>query len=1568
MGLSRKPRSTALNVFLSLVLAMGLLPVMPANALADDPAESGGALASGNVSAIETTDEGAEKTENAPAPTANAQIQALAETNEANGGTEESTEPSILGSGKNFNANWTVYSNGVMTFDKVEGSDGAVWSTSMWSTPPYAANYGDAITSIVIGEGITSMGSFIFNGLSKVTSVTLPASLTEISSSTFYGCDAITSFTCAEGGAFSVNGNYLLSDSGKKLERVIDKSLLKGTVTLPDGVTTIDDQFSNAVDMTAIILPSSLTTVGYASFSGCTGLTEITLPCNVPSTDGLFQGCTNLEKITFAEGVTSVLGGGLINLEKLTTMNFPSTLTELNGGIISNYVTTVTFAEGGVFSENNGVVTKTTEDGTEIVKALASANVTDDAGMLTIPEGTVSLGSYAYGNNASIKSIVFPSTLKTIGNNAFYQCANLAGELVIPEGVTTLGDYAFFNTGITKATIPAGVTSMGGQMFSSCDNLKEMVIGSNMSGDPGAESVETITFTEGVTSVTNFWLPESLLTINVPASIETFVPSAGSWGEYKLAAINCAEGCKYSFEQGMLSDTTAHTVTFALPTLTGEVSIPDGTVAISDGAFNGNSGITSVTFPASLTTIGESAFEGCDGLTSVSFPANLTTIGESAFNECTGLTGELTIPATVTTLGDQAFYGCSALTKLTCASPATATEITYGKRAFRDCTSLAQVTLPEGLTTYNQLFYGCSAISSLTLPESVTSISSSGENFRDMTGLTNITLPSVTTLYRWDFNGCTNLTTVDLPKATTLSDFTFAKVGNNLKEIYLSKDLTTFGRGNFTYPAFIYYTGSQDNWNSISFADGVLDNIAKYNTTVVCNYKASAEPLTITAQPTDITSYKGLPSNSTLVSVEIPEGSTAYYYWYGENGACVAAGPEPTFSITSTTVGTAKYYCVAKAVAADGTVRSATSNEFTLTTADTDGLFEGEGTEAAPYLLKTAQDMTTLATLVNNGLSYEGSFFKMDANIELPAGWVPIGATKDGGFDISAGKNLNAFKGTFDGGSADGYTLTVPAGEKPLFNYVWGATIKNLNIYGTQIAGFGLIDKWTGVDLSGVGVTIDNVTLKSGTSTLKSGLLGGVTGTMYACVSAAYVANISNCTIEEGVTIGYDGTQKEIGSIAGRFQGTMENCVSYATVKGTEYVGGLVGTRDNAMGVSVVHNCTFGGAVEASGQLAGGIVGGGYDNSTAPNGARPTINNCTVTGTITGTKYVGGILGGDLYVAQPWDNVASSISNNSFTGKVSGTECVGAIVGFMDSMNRCDTIEGNKFAYGCGADKAFAFVKYLDTSYANPTLMDGTIAFSTESNVNDCPSVTGCGWQVGYNRTDDPLGADADKLAKMMTYFEVSTSLASAAPVKVGDVVTVDVTVRANDGIAALAGTLDYDPAQFELVNVTKGAGLSKDASFLPAEGAAEAAFSFYGNKASAAGEEGIVVATATLKALAASEGATVSVKDATASLEGDPADYQATVGSAASVTILANALLGDANGNGRVNIVDAQVIYDMGCGRYGVDYANLALPAAWTRATLLWAANVNGDDAIDAADAFATQYFVHYGTWGERA
>ena len=217
--------------------------------------------------------------------------------------------------------------------------------------------------------------------------------------------------------------------------------------------------------------------------------------------------------------------------------------------------------------------------------------------------------------------------------------------------------------------------------------------------------------------------------------------------------------------------------------------------------------------------------------------------------------------------------------------------------------------------------------------------------------------------------------------------------------------------------------------------------------------------------------------------------------------------------------------------------------------------------------------------------------------------------------------------------------------------------------------------------------------------------------------------------------------------------------------------------------------------------------------------------------------------------------------------------------------------------------------------------------------------------------------------------FEVSTAVSAGegavpAAVRVGDTVTVDVSVSANYGAAALSGTLDYDPAVFELVSVVKGAGLSEGASFMPAQGAAEALFSFYGNEAAADAEGGIVVATATLRAIAAADAATIGVKDATAAIAGDSLDYQATVGSVATIDVLADATLGDANGNGRVNIVDAQVVYDMATGVYGEGYAALTLPTGWTHATLLWAANVNGDDAIDAVDAFAIQRFVHYGAW----
>ena len=394
----------------------------------------------------------------------------------------------------------------------------------------------------------------------------------------------------------------------------------------------------------------------------------------------------------------------------------------------------------------------------------------------------------------------------------------------------------------------------------------------------------------------------------------------------------------------------------------------------------------------------------------------------------------------------------------------------------------------------------------------------------------------------------------------------------------------------------------------------------------------------------------------------------------------------------------------------------------------------GAGSVDSPFLICSADDFEIIRKEVNeNGNTYAGMYFKMEADITLSAGWNPIGI------------KACAFGGTIDG---NGKTLTIPEGGLPLLGHVNGAVVKNMNIYGKRIAGYGLVNNLEGLGLSGNAITIDNVTLKSGSSTLKAGFVGTyLTDNAYAGCSAGFTVTIKNCTIEENVVIGYNKDQSMIGSFAGRMNGTIENCRSYATVYGVDYVGGLLGTRDNSKGNCSINSSTFGGTVEATGQHVGGIAGGGYNNSTAPNAHRISINNCTVTGSVKGTDKVGGILGGDSFVAQAWN--AYTFKNNTFKGKVAASSgsYIGGIIGYYRSLNKFDDIAGNFFASDCGAETGIGGVTYIDTNCTNRETTSGTAYFNTAEGVSGLPEIEGCDWRINHNRTDDPLGADAEKLA-----------------------------------------------------------------------------------------------------------------------------------------------------------------------------------------------------------------------------
>lgn len=490
------------------------------------------------------------------------------------------------------------------------------------------------------------------------------------------------------------------------------------------------------------------------------------------------------------------------------------------------------------------------------------------------------------------------------------------------------------------------------------------------------------------------------------------------------------------------------------------------------------------------------------------------------------------------------------------------------------------------------------------------------------------------------------------------------------------------------------------------------------------------------------------------------------YQWYkadneSDAGTAIEGATTNTYTPATSETGTVYYYCEVQ----DRYKQSGQTYESDKVCSErakiqvTTGGFSlpGAGTADDPKLIYTASDLEQIREMVAEGNGFEGYYFRFENDITLPDDWTPIGCTVDGTNKFDPRKpsekdNLRAFSGTILG---NGKLLTVPKGGRPLLAYVKNATVKDLNIYGEEINGYGLVDGLHGVGFTSsdtFAIIIENVTLKSGTKTLKSGLIGAevdndVNG--FAGASAAFITTIRNCTIEEGVVIGYDGSQSEIGAFAGRFQGVIENCVSHATVKGVNYVGGIIGSRDNAMGQCTVSKCSFDGAVIASGKFAGGITGAMYIGGGAPNGVKTTIQGCTVSGTVTGTENVGGITGGDRSINQAWNDY--SVTGNTFSGKVSGTKNVGSIIGYYRSLNKFDNIAGNAYLKGCGAEQGIGAVDYVDTSCETHETASGATYFDTSKSLPDIYGVT----KTNHNRVDDPLGKDVEKLAKAVD--DVST-------------------------------------------------------------------------------------------------------------------------------------------------------------------------------------------------------------------
>ena len=380
--------------------------------------------------------------------------------------------------------------------------------------------------SVVIPEGVTTLGKNAFRANRSLTQLTLPSTISVIGQGAFSMCESLVD------------------------------------VVIPEGVTQIStDAFNDCESLVNVTLPKSLKTIGSNAFADCTSLTTIKLPDNLQSiTSTSFEKTVTIQ-VNEGSATADLLDERNISYQIINSEIYPTTIglnedektltqgetfqlrlnsysgNPTNKDLIwsTDNETVATVDENGLVTavgEGTAVITGTSvgvapgatepafdtctihvegvegdyvytvTDGnvtiedylgtdTEIVipSTIAGKPVTeigpmsfwmdDNMTSVVIPEGVTTIGKQAFNGNDNLANIKLPSTLKTIGERAFWKTA--ITELNVPEGVTSIGREAFNSCKeLNSVTLPESLTYIGPNAFNSCPSLNEIRLPSNI--------------------------------------------------------------------------------------------------------------------------------------------------------------------------------------------------------------------------------------------------------------------------------------------------------------------------------------------------------------------------------------------------------------------------------------------------------------------------------------------------------------------------------------------------------------------------------------------------------------------------------------------------------------------------------------------------------------------------------------------------------------------------------------------------------------------------------------------------------------------------------------------------------------------------------------------------------------------------------------------------------------------------------------------------------------------------------------------------------------------------------
>lgn len=506
------------------------------------------------------------------------------------------------------------------TNNLITGAIKTIIPTSVSRIEQYAFS-GRKIESIVIPEGVLSIGGSAFQDCEELKTVTFPSTVTDCNSA-FNNCTALT---------HSIYNSHVFA----RLQETYS-----GAYIMPQVETIANDAFLNCKTLTQITIGEGITTIPGNCFNSCQLLQEAILPSTLTNIDWYsFSNCQSLSSIDIPEGVKKIDGYAFSYCSSLESVSLPADLTNL-GDNAFEYCTSLKQVNWNV-RKINDYSEKDRAPFYNIRQNIEEFNFGDSVQYIPryLCYGMSSLQSVGIGKNVSEMSL---GTFEDCGGiKEVYWNARQCKDFVIY-------DYAPF--------------------YSVKDNIIDFTFGDDVEYIPmylcyGMSGLETLHFTKNIRSIGNHALYglSGLNSITVDSNNQYLDSRNNCNALIETASNNLLLGCKNTVIPNnihSIGDYAFHDCKDIR-----NITLPEGLTTIGNNAFYGCTELDSIVLPNSLKTIGSYAFTNCTGLDYIVFGDGLEQIGMRAFNKCERL-ASVELQENIKRLADYAFSACTSMSSI----------------------------------------------------------------------------------------------------------------------------------------------------------------------------------------------------------------------------------------------------------------------------------------------------------------------------------------------------------------------------------------------------------------------------------------------------------------------------------------------------------------------------------------------------------------------------------------------------------------------------------------------------------------------------------------------------------------------------------------------------------------------------------------------------------------------------------------------------------------------------------------------------------------------------------------